>query len=145
MKISLFCFGLCWLFAERAFFLVTATGSYSLKLWHAGPLWWLLSLQVKVSRVLGPQYLQHMSSVVVAPGLWSTGLIVVVHRPSCSLACGIFPGQGSNPCLLHWQADSLLLNHQGNPKITYSFQFVHVYYRRVIKYRKATETTFHHI
>ena len=24
---------------------------------------------------------------------------------------GIFPTQGSNPCLLHWQADSLPLNH----------------------------------
>ena len=23
--------------------------------------------------------------------------------------------QGSNPCLLHWQADSLLLSHQGSP------------------------------
>ena len=21
------------------------------------------------------------------------------------MACGIFPDQGSNPCLLHWQAD----------------------------------------
>ena len=25
---------------------------------------------------------------------------------SCSAACGIFPDQGSNPCPLHWQADS---------------------------------------
>jgi len=29
------------------------------------------------------------------------------HKLSCSLACGIFPDQGSNPCLLCWQADSL--------------------------------------
>ena len=28
------------------------------------------------------------------------------HGPSCSAACGIFPDQGSNPCPLHWQADS---------------------------------------
>ena len=28
---------------------------------------------------------------------------------------GIFPGQGSNPCLLHWQVDSLPLSHQGSP------------------------------
>ena len=27
---------------------------------------------------------------------------------------GIFPTQGSNPCLLHWQADSLPLSHQGS-------------------------------
>ena len=30
----------------------------------------------------------------------------VAHRLSCSAACGIFPDQGSNPCPLHWQADS---------------------------------------
>ena len=34
------------------------------------------------------------------------GSVVVAHGPSCSAACGIFPDQGSNPCLLHWQADS---------------------------------------
>ena len=28
---------------------------------------------------------------------------------------GIFPTQGSNPCLLHWQADSLPRSHQGSP------------------------------
>ena len=26
---------------------------------------------------------------------------------------GLFPTQGSNPCLLHWQADTSLLSHQG--------------------------------
>ena len=35
---------------------------------------------------------------------------------SCFEACGIFPDQGLNPYLLHWQADSLPLGHQGNPK-----------------------------
>ena len=34
------------------------------------------------------------------------GSVVVAHGPSCSVACGIFPDQGSNPCPLHWQADS---------------------------------------
>ena len=29
--------------------------------------------------------------------------------------CGIFPDQGSNLCLPHWQADSLPLSHQGSP------------------------------
>ena len=28
---------------------------------------------------------------------------------------GIFPTQRSNPCLLHWQVDSLPLRHQGSP------------------------------
>ena len=27
---------------------------------------------------------------------------------------GIFPTQGSNPCLLHWQVGSLPLSHQGS-------------------------------
>ena len=35
---------------------------------------------------------------------------------SCSAACGIFPDQGSNPCPLHWQADSQPLHHQGSPR-----------------------------
>ena len=53
--------------------------------------------------------------------LWSTGsrragLVVVAHGPSYSAACGIFfPDQGSNPCPLHWQADSQPLRHQGSP------------------------------
>ena len=43
------------------------------------------------------------------------GSVVVAHRPSRSAACGIFPDQGSNPCPLHWQADSQPLRHQGSP------------------------------
>ena len=43
------------------------------------------------------------------------GSVVVAHGPSCSAACGIFPDQGSNPCPMHWQADSQPLRHQGNP------------------------------
>ena len=31
----------------------------------------------------------------------ATGPIVVAHGLSCSVVCGIFPDQGSNPCLLH--------------------------------------------
>ena len=29
---------------------------------------------------------------------------------------GIFPDQGSSPCLLHWLAHSLPLSHQGSPR-----------------------------
>ena len=52
--------------------------------------------------------------------LWSTGSrragsVVVAHGPICSVACGIFPDQGSKPCLLHWQAASQPLRHQGSP------------------------------
>ena len=42
------------------------------------------------------------------------GSVIVAHGPSCSAACGIFPDQGSNPCPLHWQADSQPLRHQGS-------------------------------
>ena len=38
-----------------------------------------------------------------------------VHRLSCSAAGGIFPDQGSSPCVLHWQTDSLPLSRQGDP------------------------------
>ena len=47
------------------------------------------------------------------------GSATVAHGPSRSAACGIFPDQGSNPCALHWQADSQPLRHQGSPM--YSF------------------------
>ena len=45
-----------------------------------------------------------------------TGSVVVAHGLSCSATCGIFPDQGSNPCPLHWQADSQPLRHQGSPR-----------------------------
>ena len=38
----------------------------------------------------------------------------MVHGLSCSEACGIFPDQGWNLCLQHWQVDSLPLSHQGS-------------------------------
>ena len=44
------------------------------------------------------------------------GSVIVAHGPSCSAACGIFPDQGSNPCPLHWQADSQPLSHQRSPR-----------------------------
>ena len=43
------------------------------------------------------------------------GSVVVAHGPSCPAECGILPDQGSNPCPLHWQADSQPLRHQGSP------------------------------
>ena len=47
------------------------------------------------------------------------GSVVVAHGPSCSAACGVFPDQGSNPCPLHWQADSQPLRHQGSPVLLF--------------------------
>ena len=47
------------------------------------------------------------------------GSVVVAHGPSSSAACGILPDQGSNPCPLHWQADSQPLCHQGSPTMLF--------------------------
>ena len=53
------------------------------------------------ARALGSQ-----ASVVVTRRPQSAASIVVAHGLSCSVACGIFPDQGLNPCPLRWQADS---------------------------------------
>ena len=69
------------------------------------------------------------TSVLVGPGPRGTGSGAVAqglscsaargvfadHGLSCSAARGVFPDQRSNSCLLHWQADSLPLSHQGGP------------------------------
>ena len=44
------------------------------------------------------------------------GSVIVAHGPSCSAGWGIFPDPGSNPCPLHWLADSQPLRHQGSPR-----------------------------
>ena len=67
----------------------------------------------------GARALGARASVVVAHGLQSTGSVVVAHGLSYSVACGIFLDQGSNPCPLHWQADSQPLRHQGSPETVF--------------------------
>ena len=47
------------------------------------------------------QALGNVGSLTVLIVLYSTGSTAVAHRLSCSVACGIFPDQGSNLCLLH--------------------------------------------
>ena len=49
--------------------------------------------------------------------------VAAAHRLSCSIACGVFPAQGSNPRLIRWQADSLPLSHQGSPCLFYSRKY----------------------
>ena len=61
-------------------------------------------------------------------GTWDSvvgtrGSVAVVHGLSCSVACGIFPDQGLNLCLLHWQADSFTLYPQGNPHCGFNVHF----------------------
>ena len=52
--------------------------------------------------------------------------VVVGQGLSCSAACGIFPYQGLNPCLLHWQADSFFTESPGKSPIDNlnKFQFL---------------------
>ena len=68
----------------------------------------------------GAQAYRTQAPLAGARGLRSRGSRAPEHRLgccgkglSCSAACGIFPDQGSNPCLLHCQVDSLSLSHQG--------------------------------
>ena len=59
---------------------------------------------------------EHGLQVYEPQQLWHAGSVVVACRPSRSMACGILPDQGLNPCPLHWQADSQPLRHQGSPE-----------------------------
>ena len=110
----LFVFWLHWVFiAVRGLSLVAASGGYSSLQCTGFSLRWLLLLWSTGSRHTcfsscgaQAQQLLHVGSVVVARGLQSAGLVVVVHGLSCSTACGIFLDQGLNPCPLHYQADS---------------------------------------
>ena len=63
------------------------------------------------------------------------GSVVVAHGPIRSAACGVFPDQGSNPCPLHWQADSQPLHHQGSPcnQVFLQFHFLNNWDHQIIK------------
>ena len=89
-------FWLCWVpVSVPGFSLVAVSGGHSSSRCAGLSLSWPLLLRSTGSR--------------------RAGSVVVAHGPSCSAACGIFPDQGSNPCPLHWQADSQPLCHQGSP------------------------------
>ena len=88
---------LCWVFVSvRGFSLVAASGGHS------------------SSRCAGRSLSRPL--LLRSTGSRRAGSVAVAHGPSCSTACGIFPDQGSNPCSLHWQADSQPLRHQGSPE-----------------------------
>ena len=89
-------FWLCWVFVSvRVFSLVAASGGHS-------------SSQCAGLSLSRPPLLG-------STGSRRAGSVIGTHGPSRSAACGIFPDQGSNPCPLHWQADSQPLRHQGSP------------------------------
>ena len=92
-------FWLCWVFVSvRGLSLVAASGGHS------------------SSRCAGLSLSRPLP--LRSTGSRRTGSVTVAHGPSCSAACGIFPDQGSNPCPLHWQADSQPLRHQGSPTVS---------------------------
>ena len=74
--------------------------------------------------VVAPLFVDHgLSSCSAGLGscyheLQITGSVDVAHGLSCSSACGIFPDQGLNPSLLHWQADSFTA--EGSPNLSFS-------------------------
>ena len=106
----------CWVFmAARAFLSLQVRAALQLRC-TGFSLWWLLLLWSTGSGAHGLQSLWPTGSVVVAPGLQSIGSILVAHRRGCPMAYEIFPDHGSNLCLMHWQADSLPLSHQGSPR-----------------------------
>ena len=75
-----------------------------------------MQLLIVVASLAAEHRLQGMpASVVVIHGLQSTGSIAVAHGLSCTMACGIFPDQGSNQCPLHCKVDSSALDYQGRP------------------------------
>ena len=88
---------LCWVFVSvRGLSLIAASGGHSSS----------RCADLSLSRPL----------LLRSTGSRRAGSAIVAHGPSRSAACGIFPDQGSNPCPLHWQADSQPLHHQGSPK-----------------------------
>ena len=65
----------------------------------------------------GSSLLHRLFSLVVPCGGCSLGAVLLGSSgfsSSFSDACRIFLDQGSNPCSLHWQVDSLPLSHQGS-------------------------------
>ena len=87
---------LCWVFVSvRGLSLIAASGGHS------------------SSRCAGLSLSR--PPLLRSTGSRCAGSAIVAHGPRRSAACGIFPDQGSNPCPLHWQADSQPLRHQGSP------------------------------
>ena len=104
LKFIYFYLWLCWVFISvRGLSLVAASGGHS------------------SSQCVGLSLSRPLS--VRSTGSRRAGSATVAHGPSCSAACGIFPDQGSNPCPLHWQADSQPLRHQGSPVLTFDWSF----------------------
>ena len=102
--INVFNFWLCWVFiAACAFSVVAEGGGYSLAAVRGCSSRWLLWFWSMDCRCMGFgscgfRALEHRLSIGV-------------HGLRCFVVCGIFPGQGPNPCLLCGQLDPSPLSH----------------------------------
>ena len=74
-----------------------------------------LGLLVAVASLVAEHGLRHTG--FFSRSSWALEHEAAVHGLSCPAECGVFPDQGSNLSLLHWQAGSLPLSHQGSPEI----------------------------
>ena len=67
----------------------------------------------------GPLFIAVRGPLIITASLVAEHRLQMHRLSNCgsraSAACGILPDQGSNPCPLHWQADSQPLCHQGSP------------------------------
>ena len=103
---------LCWVFiAAWAFSPAASSGSSSLLV--------VRRLLVAVASLVEHKALGHegsSSSALCLQRLWLLGTRVQPQKLWCMglVARGIFPHQGSIPCVLHWPVDSLPLSHQGS-------------------------------
>ena len=96
--------GLFFSYSERGLLFMAVPGLLTVVVSFCGRAW-----------ILGHMGFSGRSSCAWSLGLTGSGpvgSVVVVQGLSCSTACGLFPNQGSNPQLLHWQVGSSLLSHQ---------------------------------
>ena len=87
----------------------------------------VLRFLIRGSSCCGAQALGCMDFRSCTSRLQRAGSEVMLQGLSCSTACGIHLDQRSNlnPCLLHWQAGSLPLSHQGRPSPTFLNSLLH--------------------
>ena len=78
----------------------------------------VLGLLIVGAPLVMEHWLQSAQAIAAAArGLSSFSSQALEHRLGCHMACGIFPDQTSNPCLLYWQVKSSPLSHQGSPAL----------------------------
>ena len=124
--VILFCFfiilyiylWLCWVFVAGAGFF-SSCGEWGYSLVAVFGLFIVVAFLFVEYRLQGTQPSVAATYALSSCGsqALSTGSIVVVYGHGCSVACGTVLDQGSKLCLLHWQADSPPLSHQGSPGV----------------------------